>query len=156
MKYHVKKFKKKERNVNNIVPFHSLQSILISLITSTALHPPSPCHINHFFYFQYAMKFIFGSSPTPHQRSPQQYTSVRQLVGLVAFSSIQNIRMLSIGSQESLPQFASIFPNSRNFLRLFEFPKTFQSVSDQFYASMIACDSSTQPTPMPSTPHPAS
>ena len=45
--------------------------------------------------------------------------------------------MLSIGGQESLAQFASIFPNSRNFLGLFEFPKMFQSVSAWFYNFML-------------------
>ena len=36
MKYHEKKFKKKERNVKNIVLFHSLHSVFVSPMTSTA------------------------------------------------------------------------------------------------------------------------
>ena len=36
MKYHEKKFKKKERNVKNIVPFRSLHPVFVSLMTSTA------------------------------------------------------------------------------------------------------------------------
>ena len=119
MKYHEKRFKKKERNVKNIVLFHSLHSVFISLMTSTAsTFTPSHLHrTNPLFYFQHAVNFVFGSNPTPHQRSDVMNSAVvhiSQIVGQI--SSL--LKCIEYGNVvHRLPGKLSIFPNFRNFLR---------------------------------------